>query len=134
MQNYLGAVGIHAKVTQLQVGAVIQRSIEGKNPLEMGSWGSYSINDVSAFMPYFFAGGGSDYTRNPEIEKLVNEGGSTVDPDKRREAYSEAIKDITTQADYMPLFTYVTYYAINKQLNFKTFKDELPRFYLASWK
>ena len=134
MQNYLGAVGIRAKVTQLQVGAVIQRSIAGKNPLEMGSWGSYSINDVSAFLPYFFTGGGSDYTRNPEIEKLVTEGGATADPDKRRDDYSQAIKLITSQADYMPLFTYVTYYAINKQLNFKTFKDELPRFYLASWK
>ena len=134
MQNYLGAVGIRAKVTQLQVGAVIQRSIESKNPLEMGSWGSYSINDASAFMPYFFTGGGSDYTRNPEVEKLVTEGGATVDPDKRRDDYSQAIKLITSQADYMPLFTFVTYYAINKQLNFKTFKDELPRFYLASWK
>ncbi len=34
----------------------------------------------------------------------------------------------------MPLFTFVTTYAMNKQLNFKTFRDELPRFYLASWK
>ena len=28
----------------------------------------------------------------------------------------------------------VTLYAMNKQLNFKAFRDELPRFYLASWK
>ena len=134
MQNYLGAVGIRARVTQLQVGAVIQRSIEGKNPLEMGSWGSYSINDASAFLPYFFSGGGTDYTRDPDIEKLVNEGGATVDPDERRQAYSDAIKRITGQADYMPMFTFVTTYATSKGLNFKAFKDELPRFYLASWK
>ena len=134
MQGYLGAVGIHAKVTQLQVGAVIQRSIEGRNPLEMGSWGSYSINDASAYMPYFFTGGGQDYTRDAEVKRLVEEGGATVDPDKRRAAYSAAIKRITEQATYMPMFTYVTTYAITKQLNFKTFRDELPRFYLASWK
>jgi peptide/nickel transport system substrate-binding protein len=134
MQNYLGAVGIRAKISQLQVGAVVQRSTEGKNPLEMGSWGSYSINDASAFLPYFFAGGGNDYTRDPEVEKLVQEGGDTVDPDKRRQAYSAAIKRITENADFMPMFTYVTYYAFSKQLNFKAFRDELPRFYLASWK
>ena len=134
MQGYLGAVGIHAKVTQLQIGAVIQRSIEGKNPLEMGSWGSYSINDASAYMPYFFTGGGQDYTRDAEVKRLVEEGSATVDPDKRRAAYSAAIKRITEQATYMPMFTYVTTYAITKQLNFKTFRDELPRFYLASWK
>jgi peptide/nickel transport system substrate-binding protein len=134
VQNYLGAVGIRAKVTQLQVGAVIQRSAEGKNPLEMGSWGSYSINDASAFMPYFFNGGAQDYARNPDVKRLVDEGSSTVDPDKRRAAYSAAIKLLTEQADFMPLFTFVTTYATTKQLNFKTFRDELPRFYLASWK
>ncbi len=134
LQNYLGAVGIRAKVSQLQVGAVVQRSDEGKNPLEGGSWGSYSVNDVSAFLPYFFAGGGHDYTRDPEVEKLVDEGGSTTDPDKRRAAYSSAIRRITENADFMPLFTFVTTYAMSKQLNFKTFRDELPRFYLASWK
>ncbi len=134
IQGYLGAVGIRAKITQLQVGAVVQRSIEGKNPLEMGTWGSYSINDASAFLPYFFNGGGQDYTRDPEVKRLVDEASNTTDPDRRRVAYSGAIKRITEQADFMPMFTFVTYYAANKGLNFKTFRDELPRFYLASWK
>ncbi len=134
LQNYLGAVGIHARVSQLQIGAVIQRQIAGQNPLDTGSWGSYSINDVSAFLPYFFLGGGADYTRDQEVERLVAEGGSTTDPDQRRAAYTSAIRRITENADFMPLFTYVTTYATSKQLNFKTFRDELPRFYLASWK
>ena len=134
VQNYLGAVGIKAKLSQLQVGAVIQRSTEGKNPLEMGSWGSYSINDASAFMPYYFTGGGQDYARDAEVKRLVEEGGNATDPDKRRAAYSAAIKRITEQAMYMPLFTFVTTYATNKSLSLKTFRDELPRFYLATWK
>ncbi|MBV8911630.1 MAG: ABC transporter substrate-binding protein [Acetobacteraceae bacterium] len=134
VQGYLGAVGIRAKISQLQVGAVVQRSSEGKNPLEFGSWGSYSINDVSAFLPYFFAGGGNDYTRDPEVIRLVDEGGATTDPDRRRAAYTAAIRRITEQAYYMPTFTWVTVYAISKQLNFKTHRDELPRFYMASWK
>ena len=131
---YLAAIGIRAKISQLQVGAVVQRSIEGKNPMEMGSWGSYSINDASAFLPYYFSGGGQDYARDAEVKKLVDEGSAAVDPDKRRAAYSAAIKRITEQAMFMPLFTYVTTYATSKQLSLKTFRDELPRFYLASWK
>ena len=134
MQGYLGAVGIRARVTQLQVGAVVQRSAEGKNPLDTGSWGSYSINDASAFLPYFFDGGAHDYSRDPEVTKLVTEGGATIDPDSRRAAYSAAIRRITEQAYFMPLFTFVTTYAMSKQLNFKPFHDELPRFYLSSWK
>ena len=134
MQNYLAAVGIKAKLTQLQVGAVVQRSAAGQNPLEMGSWGSYSINDASAFLPYYFTGLAQDYARDPEVKKLVDEGSSVIDPDKRRAAYSAAIKRITEQAYFMPMYTFVTTYATNKGLNFKTFRDELPRFYLASWK
>ena len=134
LQNYLGAVGIRAKLTQLQIGAVIQRSIDGKNPLDIGSWGSYSINDASAYFPYFFAGLGQDYTRDAEVQRLVAEGGSVTDPNQRRAAYSAAIKRISEQAYYMPLFTYVKTYATTRTVNFKPFSDELPRFYLSSWK
>jgi peptide/nickel transport system substrate-binding protein len=134
VQNYLQAVGINAHISQLQVGAAVQRSIAGQNPLYMGSWGSYSINDVSAFLPYFFTGGGDDYTRDPEIERLVAAGGSTDDADERRKSYSQAIRLITSQADWLPLYTYVTTYGVSRTLNFKPYPDELPRFYLSSWK
>ena len=134
MQGYLQAVGIRAHINQLQVSAVIQRVQEGKTQMNSGSWGSYSINDVSAFLPYFFTGSANDYTRDPEIIKLVNEGGSVTDPDQRRAAYSAAIKRITEQADFIPLFTYVKTYGFSKDLLFKGYPDELPRFYLSSWK
>ena len=134
IQNYLRAVGINARVTQLQVGAAVQRVMEGKTPLDAGSWGSYSINDVSAILPYFFGGGANDYARDPEIEKLVIAGGAVTDPDQRRKNYGEAIKLITQRADWVPMFTYVKTYGFSRQLNFKPYPDELPRFYLSSWK
>lgn len=134
IQGYLGAVGIRAKVTQLQIGAAIQRSIEGRNPLDLGSWGSYSINDSSAYFPVFFTAGGQDYARDETVGRLVNEAGSMTDADQRRGDYASAIKRISEQAYYMPLFTYVKTYATTRAVNFRTFGDELPRFYLSSWK
>ncbi len=134
IQGYLGAVGIRAKLTQLQIGAVIQRSIEGRNPLELGSWGSYSINDASAYFPVFFGGGGRDYTRDTEVQRLVDQAGTVTDADQRRGDYTTAIKRISEQAYYMPLFTFVKTYATTRTVNFKPFGDELPRFYLCSWK
>jgi peptide/nickel transport system substrate-binding protein len=56
VQNYLKAVGINLHVQQLQIGAAIQLAESGKAPMYMGSWGSNSINDASAFMPYWAAG------------------------------------------------------------------------------
>ncbi len=134
VQNYLGVAGIRAKVTQLPDSQVVQRSVEGRNPLEMGSWGSYSINDASAFLPHFFAGGAQDDARDPDVENLVRQGDNAANPDQRRGAYSDAIKRITEQAYFMPLFTYVVPYAMSKELNFKANRDEMPRFYSSSWK
>ena len=75
-----------------------------------------------------------NYSRDPELEKLVAEGGATSDPAVRKKAYSAAIKLMTEKAYWLPLFTYVNTYAFAKELDFKTYPDELPRFYLAKWK
>jgi peptide/nickel transport system substrate-binding protein len=34
----------------------------------------------------------------------------------------------------LPMFNGVVTYGMTKQLNFKPWPDELPRFYLSSWK
>lgn len=133
VQAYLKAVGIDATLTQLPTAAAVARSVKGRDPMDLGSWGSYSINDVSAILPYFFGGGDEDYARDPEVERLVKLGDSTTDPDRRRQAYSAAIKRITAQAYWLPLNTYVTAYGMTRQLNFRPSPDELPRFFLASW-
>ena len=134
VQNYLKAVGITARINHLQVGAAIKMTIEGKAPTAIGSWGSYSINDVSAFLPFFFDGGTSDYAHNAEVTKLVMQGGASTDPIERRKNYSAAIRLITENAYFIPMNTYVTTYGVSRQLNFKPYQDELPRFFLASWK
>jgi len=138
IQNYLKAVGINAKINHLQVQAVIQKIQEGKSPMDLGNWGSYSINDVSAFLPQYFSGAGegfsvNDLAHDAELTKLVRSGSASTDPEERKKAYSAAIKLETEQAYLVPLFTSVVPYAYRKELNFQTWPDELPRYYLSSW-
>ena len=61
-------------------------------------------------------------------------GGATSDKAVRAKAYSAAIKIATEQAYWLPINTYVNAYAFAKDLDFKTYPDELPRFYFAKWK
>ncbi|MCC6718813.1 MAG: ABC transporter substrate-binding protein, partial [Acetobacteraceae bacterium] len=61
-------------------------------------------------------------------------GGATADEAARTKAYDAALHRITEQAYIVPMHTYVSTYAFQKQLDFPTFPDELPRFYLAKWK
>jgi peptide/nickel transport system substrate-binding protein len=139
VQNYLKAVGINAKITHLQVQAQIQRSQEGKNPIDYGNWGSFSINDVASFLPQYYAptaaGGFSanDFARDTELSTLVMTGGATTDEAERKKNYSAAIRRITEQAYIVPMYTSVAFYAYRKELNFKPWADELPRYYLCSW-
>ncbi len=95
-----------------------------------GSWGSYSINDVSAILPNYFTFGIDDYARDPEMKRLVEEGGSTNEPEKRHAAYLRRSNASTEQAYWLPMFTYTTTYAYSKSLEFTPYPDELPRFYL----
>jgi peptide/nickel transport system substrate-binding protein len=135
VQNYLQAVGIRARINQLQVAPAIQKAEKGEAQLYMGSWGSYSINDVSAIFPVMFGAGAlNNYSKDPELEKLVADGGATSDKEARSKAYSAAVKLATEKAYWLPINTYVNTYAFTKTLDFKTFPDELPRFYLAKWK
>jgi len=135
IQNYLAAVGIKARINQLQVAPAIQKAQKGEAPLYMGSWGSYSINDVSAILPVMFGEGALDnYSKDPELEKLIAQGGNTSDKAVRAKAYSAAVKIATEKAYWLPINTYVNRYAYTKDLEFKTYADELPRFYLAKWK
>lgn len=134
VQNYLAAVGIKARITQLQVSAVIQRAWKGENPITLGSWGSYSINDVSAIIPNYFNGDKDDYARDAEVTRLVEAGGTSNDLDTRKKAYTAAIKRITEQVYWLPLHTYVTTYGFARDLEFTPWADEMPRFYWAKWK
>ena len=61
-----------------------------------------------------FDGGADDYARDPDVQKLVAEGGSSNDAEARKKAYSAAIQRITEQAYWLPLHTYVTTYGLRQ--------------------
>lgn len=134
LQYDLAQVGIRMKINTMQVGGAITRWLDGKAPLYLSSWGSYSINDVSAIIPYFFSGRAEDYARDPQVTADLTEGGSVVDPAKRKAAYDRAIHRITDQAYWLPIATYVSVYGMAKNLNFTPWADEMPRFFMSSWK
>jgi peptide/nickel transport system substrate-binding protein len=134
LQHYLKTVGINVRVQQLQYGAAVRKAEAGEAALYSGGWGSNSVNDVSAFMPFFLGGELHDYARDADVQGLLKQAGASTDPELRRKAYREAIRLATERVDFVPLFTAVRHVAFSKQLDFQGFPDDLPRFYLSSWK
>jgi peptide/nickel transport system substrate-binding protein len=130
----LRAVGIRANLRFLQVAAADEAVRTGKAPIAYRTWGSYSINDVSAMVSVFYKFEPDDINRDPEIRDLLVRGDSSVDAEVRKQAYAKALALIQQRAYALPLYSVPTTYVAAKGLKFTAYPDELPRFWEMSWK
>lgn len=132
--SYLQAVGIKARLNFLQYAAMRDMSRANKASLTHQTWGSNLVNDVSASTPVYFAFGGDDMTRDPEVRGLLDLGDKTIDPAARNAAYKKALDLISERAYAVPLWSLPVYYVANKEVSFKAYPDELVRLWDMSWK
>jgi peptide/nickel transport system substrate-binding protein len=98
------------------------------------TWGSNSVNDVSAIIGNFFKGSPDDFARDDGLKKLIEAGDTSVDPDIRKTNYKKALQRIADEVYWVPMFSYVANYAYTSDLEFTPDADEVPRFYSAHWK
>lgn len=130
----LAKVGIKAKLVMMKASALRSKSRAHKVPLAFWTWGSYSINDISAITSNFFQFEKDDLSRDEQVKDWLMEGDATIDITKRKEVYSKALKRIAEQAYWCPMFTYVSNNCFSKDLDFTPYPDAVPRFYQANWK
>jgi peptide/nickel transport system substrate-binding protein len=134
IQNDLAAVGIKAQVSMVEGAVLVEKTKKGEAPVAHWDWGSLSVNDASAVLPNFFGDEGYDRAQDKEVKALLDKAGSSVDQAERKALYAQAIKLITERAYSVPLHTFTINYAYNRELDFKAYPDELPRFYQYGWK
>ncbi|GJD54728.1 ABC transporter substrate-binding protein [Methylobacterium dankookense] len=132
--GYLRAVGIKARLNYLRYAAFRDALRAGKVSIGFQTWGSFSINDVSAFTGVYFRGGEEDLAKDPQVIAALQAGDTGIDPEARKAKYNEALKRIAAEAYALPMFSYPSNYAFTQDLNFTAQPDEVPRFYAASWK
>ena len=134
LAGYMRTIGVRAKINQLQYPAFRDKNQTGVTPISFGDWGSYSINDASAILGNFFRGSADDFTGDKELQEWVKEGDTSADKDNRLAAYKNAITRIMDRMYALPINSYSIYYAYTSDLNFRSYRDEIPRYYLYSWK
>jgi peptide/nickel transport system substrate-binding protein len=131
---YLQTISVKANIMFLQYAAMCGQVASNKAGLTHQTWGSFSVNDVSAATPNYFAFGAEDVTRDAEVRDLLDEGGSSVDPDVRKRAYKQALTLIAERAYAVPLYSLPVYHAVTADLVFTAYPDEMPRFWEMTWK
>ena len=132
--NNLQQVGIRAKLTFSQYAAMRDAIRAGKASLTHQTWGSFSVNDVSASVPVWFGGEPDDVTRDKDVQDLLKKGNNSVDPNVRKQAYQQALKRIADNAFSAPLWSLPVYYVATKDLNFSAYPDETVRLWEMTWK
>lgn len=130
----LAAVGIKAKLSFPQYAAMREMVRANKAQLTHQTWGSFSVNDVSAITPVYFGFEGDDINRDAEIRDLLSRGNKSVAATTRKAYYKTALTLIAERAYTVPLWSLPVYYVAAKGLNFKAYPDELVRFWDMSWK
>jgi peptide/nickel transport system substrate-binding protein len=132
--GYLQQVGIKTNLRFLQYAAMREVISTNKANLTHQTWGSFSVNDVSANTPNYFAFRTEDITKDATVRDLLNKGNNSVAPDVRKAAYQEALKIIADKAYAVPLYSLPVYYVASKDLGFKAYPDEMVRFWEMGWK
>jgi peptide/nickel transport system substrate-binding protein len=133
MVNYLRAVGIRANLRFMQYAALREQVRANRVALAHQTWGSFSVNDVSASTPVYFKFMPDDINRDPEVRDLLERGDSVTDPTQRREAYAQALALIQERWLSVPLYALSLNYVAARGLQFRTYPDELPRFWEMRW-
>ena len=134
MVNYLRAVGIKANMRFMQYAAMREQVRQNKVGMAHQTWGSFSVNDVSASTPVYFKFLPDDMNRDPDVRDLLEKGDTSVNPETRKENYGKALALIQERALAVPLYSLVTFYVMAKSLDMKTYPDEMPRMWEMSWK
>ena len=134
MMAYLAEIGIKANLNYLKYSALRDLQRKGGGGFGFLTWGSNSINDVSAITSQFFKFGDQDFARDEEVKNWLEAGDKSVDDAVRKENYAKALQRIAEEAYWIPLFSYNSNYVFTKDVAFTPTPDEIVRFFDMSWK
>jgi peptide/nickel transport system substrate-binding protein len=133
----LEKIGIKAKVRRFAdphefLAQFRQGKLEGLSLLIWGNGASFDADAI--FYPLFRSGQPLAYASSQELDKLLDDGRVTIDPEKRKAIYSALQKHILDQAYWVPLYGQYVIDGVNRKLDYEVSSDELMPLFSAAWK
>lgn len=135
MTLYLRAVGIDSTVSEYgSYGTFDEPFRGGRMSLAHMTWASHGFFDLADVLYPLFRNGALDYCRDKEVNQWINVARNSNDGKDRARAHANILRRLQELVCVLPLFTYTTNYAHNRQLDFTPTLDDIPRFYRLKWK
>jgi peptide/nickel transport system substrate-binding protein len=110
MQQDLKKVGVNAKLVTYEWGTYLEKTGEGAHPMCLLGW-TGDNGDPDNFLNVLLNSAGATptdalnvaYYKNPEVDKLLEKGQTTVDENERQKAYYKAQKILHEDAPWVPV-------------------------------
>lgn len=109
------AAGVRPKITATEYGVVRSKLVKGEMP---GAIGYFPIparpwqGTLGSYRNFMHSNGTFGHVKIPELDKILNDGASAIDPAVARAKLMEAIKFVRTNHLAIPLLEYDAAYAI----------------------
>ncbi len=130
----LAGVGIKATIQNIPDATTRVNQVgEGKGgPMYWWDWGYYSVFDADGILwEMHHSSGANNYFASPELDKLLEEGRTTLDESKRKDAYSKAQKLLHDEAAVIFLWSATSVWGVSKRLDWTGRADEIDRIFEA---
>ena len=124
-------IGIDVDLRYVQLESLNQARANRDIEAYIGTWTSDTAATTTV---HFAADTDRNLTGDPEVSELVLAADSAIDPQEGEMLYATALDRITSQAYWVPLFTYSVNYLVDANLDFPLSPDGFPRLYAAEWK
>jgi peptide/nickel transport system substrate-binding protein len=134
--GYLEKVGI--KVTLKDYTGNIGQMVTLRNTGKITGIGNFEwftgILDAEAILSAWFAKSPMDYSNDEELDKLVNEARTSLDPEKRKALYSKVQAKVLDEAYWMPIYAMKMLSGKAKNLQVDMMAGQTPWLKMADWK
>jgi peptide/nickel transport system substrate-binding protein len=131
----LRKIGINATVKTHEWGTFMNRMYSHNNPpAYLLGWGNTSFDADFTIAPLMRTGKLLGNVSFPELDALIDQGISTMDPKKRKKIYSDAAKVIKEEVPWAWVYQQIDIYGVNERLNWKARTDELMVVFDMSFK
>src|SRR5215831_7254964 len=134
IQADLAKIGVRLKLNHIEdTNSVVTQAKEGKaGPMFQWSWGYYSVFDADGILyDIFHSGNPWAYYSSDELDKLIDEGRSTLDQERRKLIYSQVQQILTEEAAHLFLWGIYGIWGVNKRVEWSAPSDEIDRLFLA---
>lgn len=126
VQSMLADVGITAEIVTLEWAAYLERTRQPADvnevPMAMLGWGTVTGDADYGLFPLFHtsqhvpAGSNRSFFSNPLVDALLDEGRTTLDPERRKQIYYEAMRIIWEDAAWLFLHSETQLTAIRDEV------------------